>query len=674
MKNYIGKSEALPSSPFVFFTLSITVDCCFRPDKTKPDWRNIITTEEYQELLKQAESGDAAAQFALGCHFDKLQEYAVAREWYERAAAQNHPAAWNNLAGMALHGEGRAVDLPLAAQYYRKAAKCGDEDGFYNCARTLEDLAATLEDWRGVIRLYRKCGRSSGHYNLGLLYEYGNEFIPVDHRKACQYYRLAAGAGPAEAANNLAAHLYSGSGCRKNWPEAFRYTKFAADHGDKMAYLSLGHDYLYGEGTKRNYAKAFLWFRRSWFATGGAATAGWLGECYLRGRGVKRNPRKAFLWIKRAAELGDDYSSFVVGFRLVSGDGGWPRDAERGRPYLERYLQAHPDDADTLYWLGKSYGDRYHLALPYFEKLWRRDRDPWSAYELVRLNIAYRKYWTPGEFAEMEEMLRFASRRKVFGAWHLRRSRNWRRLYSNVATSEELAAKYRRSLRRGEGCRKYLFEFHKRNGRDAFEACRKYLQSDHPLDVIAGADLLGQLGSFQGEMPFAEESAALLIPKLATAGTNDERRSLLRAVAWQHTLDGQNFLLRYVDDPDAVLRHIVAWGLAGETREELAALLKLAHDPELDVWDWAVYHLIDEGGILYPELEAGLTELAAHPEPLMRCQAIAALAARHAPNAEFLLRRELQTPLAEGCEPHYLEDAANYLNLPELLSAIAGEA
>ncbi len=625
-----------------------------------------------QELLVAAEAGDADAQFELGYDLDvEKHDYAAAREWYHRAAAQGHPSAWNNLACMALNGEGRPVDLELAAQYYRNAAECGDADGLYNLACTLQDLATAAGDWGEVIRLYRKCGRPSGHYNLAVLYDFGDEFIPVDHGQANRYYRLAADAGHAGAANNLAANLYTGTGCRKDWKTAFLYMKFAAEQGDQSACLSLGEAYALGEGTRRNYAGAFFWFRRSWFATGKAAAAGWLGECYLRGRGVPRNLNKAFLWLKRAAKLGDDFACFCLGFRLVAGDCGWPRDEERGRSYLKQYLEKHPGDADATYWMGKSYGKSYHPAMPYFEELWQRDRDPWSAYEMVKLKIAYRKYWTCQEFAEMDEMLRFAARRKVFDAGRLRRSRIWQRLRSNIVTSEELAAKYRRSLRWGDGCWRYVAEFHKRSGREEFEVCAKYLQATHWLDVIAGANLLAQLGSFHGEMPFAEESTALLIPKMETAGTEDERCNLLRAIAWQHTDDGQKFLLGYAADSNADLRHIVAWGLAGETREELEVLLKLAHDPEEEIWDWAVFNLIDVGGILYPELETGLTELAARPESLMRYQAIAALAARHAPNAEALLRRELEKPLANGYELDYLESAAEYLKLPELLGVIA---
>lgn len=286
---------------------------------------------------------------------------------------------------------------------------------------------------------------------------------------------------------------------------------------------------------------------------------------------------------------------------------------------------------------------------------------------MVKLEIAGTRYWSPEEFARLSEMLQVAARGKVPGAARLLHSRRWKRLRANVLTSEELAEKYRRSLRWSDGNRFYVREFHRRSGRAEFEICRRYLQSGHWLDVITGANLLSQLGCSLDEKPFADESTALLISRMAEAGTEDERRCLLYAIAWQDTEAGRKFLLNYVDHPSSELRHVAAWGLSGKNREEQVALLKLAHDPEEDVRDWAVFNLIEENGELYPELQAGLTELAASPEPLIRYQAIAALAARHAPAAEALLRSELGKTLSEGYELNYLEDAARYLNLPELL-------
>lgn len=385
----------------------------------------------------------------------------------------------------------------------------------------------------------------------------------------------------------------------------------------------------------------------------------------MRGRCVKRDLCKARLWLTRAAKLGDARATWELGYRFVSGDGGWARDDARGRGFLEQYLETEPEDCDALYWLARSYGRCWAEAMPIYRKLYERERDSWSAYRIVTLKLAHRRWFAPEEFAEMNEMLRMASRKEIFSAGRLLHSSRWRHYRETLMTSEKLAAKYRRSLRWGDGCSRYACDFHGRGGRKEFELASRYLASANWLDVIVGADLLGQLGYLEKERPFAEESTALLCEKMPTVQTDDERRCILLGIAWQHTESGRAFLLRYAYDPNAELRHIVAWGLYGENREELDALLKLAHDPEEEVWDWAVFNLISVDGELYPELQEGLSALAGHSEFLMRYQAIAALAARHASNAEALLRAELAKSLSTGYELDYLRDAAQYLGLTD---------
>ncbi len=612
-------------------------------------------------------NNDADELFARGCEFDmELHDFEQARHCYELAAELGHSGAWNNLACMILNGENFFPDPGQAAQYYRNAAKCGDENGIYNCACTLQDCAETAADWQEVIRLYRKSNHPSGWYNLGLLYDFGNDFIAVDHAKANRCYQKAVDAGHADAATNLATNLHGGIGIRKNWKRSFQYSRLAAQRGDETAFFHLGQDYALGHGTRRNFRKAFECFKKS-FLTGyrSAGVAGWIGDCYRRGRGVKRDLRKTVLWMKRAAKLGDERSMFDLGYLYSSGSESVAQDNTQGRFYLKKYLKHQPEDGDALYWLAKSYGRWYADAMPIFEKLYARDRDPWSAYAMIKLKLRFRRCFAPGEFTEMTGMLRHAARHAVPGAKKLLRSKRWRRLAAGVMTSEAIAERYRRSLRWSDGCERPVVEFHYRDGREEFEIAERYLASSHWLDVITGAKLMAQLGCLRWEFPFARESSALLTAKMPEVKTDDERHVILWAIAFQDTPEGAEFLLRFVDSPDAELRHAVAWGLKGRNRAELDALLKLTHDAEEDVWDWAIFNLIAEDGELYPELQNRLTELAQHQNPLMRHQAIAALAARHADNAEALLRRELEGPEFSD----YLKDAATYLHLPELCKA-----
>ncbi len=386
--------------------------------------------DEDRELFSRARSGDPGAQFDLAWNLFEQKDFPAARRWYELAAAQGDLYAAYNLGSMIWNGEGCEADKLLALSYFRRAAP--RPGGWFDYAAALEEVASAPEEWKEVAACYRRARCPAADFNLGILCEQGRPGIPKDARRAVRYYRRAADAGDAEAACNLGACYQFGTGVRKDLKKSFFYSKFAADRGDSMAFLHVGEDYCLGNGVRRNYRKAFDWFRRAWFARPGGAAAGWIGDCYMRGRGVKRDWRKAYLWQKRAAKLGDARSWFELGIRLIHGE-GTGRNPEASRRAFLRYLEFEPGDTDAVYWLGQlDYpGGR---ALEYFEFVHEKERDPWSAYRIVRLKLLHCRNFSPPEFAELERLLRFAARKRdrtghrVPDARRLLESRRWRML------------------------------------------------------------------------------------------------------------------------------------------------------------------------------------------------------------------------------------------------------
>jgi hypothetical protein len=82
-----------------------------------------------------ATEGNAEAQFALGFSLaagPAPQDYASAREWYQRAADQNHRLAQFNLGQMFAHGQGMPVSNSMAVMWIRRAAEGGDAGAQYN--------------------------------------------------------------------------------------------------------------------------------------------------------------------------------------------------------------------------------------------------------------------------------------------------------------------------------------------------------------------------------------------------------------------------------------------------------------------------------------------------------------------------------------------------------------
>ena len=89
-------------------------------------------------LKQKAESGDAAAQVELGHVYTAgkvvSQDLEIAREWYEKAAAQNEPVALMVLGAIYTAGRGVDVDLERAAQCYLQAAEIGKLEAQLMCA------------------------------------------------------------------------------------------------------------------------------------------------------------------------------------------------------------------------------------------------------------------------------------------------------------------------------------------------------------------------------------------------------------------------------------------------------------------------------------------------------------------------------------------------------------
>jgi TPR repeat protein len=77
------------------------------------------------------------------------QDYAKAREWYEKAAAKGHAMGMGNLGALYSNGQGVAQDHAKAREWFEKAADKGDRDAMRN-------LGALYHNGEGVARDYAK--------------------------------------------------------------------------------------------------------------------------------------------------------------------------------------------------------------------------------------------------------------------------------------------------------------------------------------------------------------------------------------------------------------------------------------------------------------------------------------------------------------------------------------
>lgn len=91
-----------------------------------------------QRARPLAEQGNANAQYNMGVIYDRgygvERDYAKAREWYKKAAAQNYAKAEHNLGVMYQEGHGVQPNSTMAARWFERAARHGEPAAQNNLA------------------------------------------------------------------------------------------------------------------------------------------------------------------------------------------------------------------------------------------------------------------------------------------------------------------------------------------------------------------------------------------------------------------------------------------------------------------------------------------------------------------------------------------------------------
>ncbi len=121
---------------------------------------------------------------------------------------------------------------------------------------------------------------------------------------------------------------------RREMVEAAHWYRVAADAGDARAANRLGEYYYVGSGVAQDPAEAVRWFRKA--AERGIAGANYsVGYAFLLGVGLGADTTSAQAWWERGAAAGDPESTLHLGLGLL--DGTFPTDTVAG---IELVLEA----------------------------------------------------------------------------------------------------------------------------------------------------------------------------------------------------------------------------------------------------------------------------------------------------------------------------------------------
>lgn len=246
-----------------------------------------------QGLKHLAENGgDMLAQYRYGRVLLEgrggPQDLMAARDWLERAAAQNQASA-----------------SVLLARLYLSAAPGGPA----------RDPARAVV----LLRPAAVRGNAEAQYYLGLLYSSG-QGVTTDPVEALTWMQAAAENGKTEAQFELSRAYAEGIGTQVDSARALLWLQQAAEAGHGEAQYSLAYALDSGRGVARDRAAGLNWLLRA--AEGGFLRAQVvLGKKYLRGDGVAANPQEAQRWLSLGAEAGDLEATVTLGLALLGRQG-----------------------------------------------------------------------------------------------------------------------------------------------------------------------------------------------------------------------------------------------------------------------------------------------------------------------------------------------------------------
>ena len=219
--------------------------------------------KSFRYYLKSAKLGHASAQLCVAdCYENDKDDTDEAFKWYLKSALNGDTRAALYAGALLANGKKVERNLPLALMLFDRAARSGN--------------------------VHALC-------NVGRVYEFGDETIPVDIPKAIQYYENAASMDSTRAMLNLGV-LLSGNDIYRDMEKAKQYLLRGSELGDLYCKFALAELFYLLE----DYENALLWINEA-IEEGDLEAICTLGKWYKEGKAVPLDYSKAIELFERAS-------------------------------------------------------------------------------------------------------------------------------------------------------------------------------------------------------------------------------------------------------------------------------------------------------------------------------------------------------------------------------------
>jgi rhomboid protease GluP len=208
-------------------------------------------------MQKMVDAGDAEAAFRLGryYHLESAEpDYTLALKYYQLAADANHAWATNNLGLLYKDGLGVARNANQAHEYFQKAAHQDNPWAYVNLADMAFGERGAPDAAAKGIALLEEGARNTCTLCLieeASIYHSGAHGIRADSEKAVWLLHKAAALGDNQAELILAELYIVGDGVPQSSSTSFRLLKTLSDNGNAAATNLLGE--LSSDDKLRNY-------------------------------------------------------------------------------------------------------------------------------------------------------------------------------------------------------------------------------------------------------------------------------------------------------------------------------------------------------------------------------------------------------------------------------------
>lgn len=260
---------------------------------------------------------DAAEQYSLGRHFDRIHDYEKALYWFELAALQDYGEAQYYMGCYRLEGRGGIQNVEQAREWFLRGAENGVAAADYMTGYFLaEGIACRIDEDAAYERFLKaaRAGNPEAINVIALCYENGIH-VQKNADTAKKWRKFAKSGVPFETDPEIETpepipddgeELYqSARRCLsdKDYEGAAMFYKRAAEAGHIRAQCSYGKCLFTGSGTAKDEGEAFRWFRKA--ADAGLDIAQYnLGIMYLKGVYVTKDVTEAKRCFTLAAEKG----------------------------------------------------------------------------------------------------------------------------------------------------------------------------------------------------------------------------------------------------------------------------------------------------------------------------------------------------------------------------------